>query len=663
MKHTPLWILATFIAMTSLWAAGPYSPESWPATIDKTKTVHYVVTDPGLDPPSATWTADGLSFLTGGDQVTIDYCVKTHASKKVTGQFLNVLDSAPDFWADKDTINILVQVYGDASLYAADGSPRNFNFLEGALPNITAPVGGQIPVGALNKQWNWVLFSVTNALDVTGERYVRGPGVNGGTIRFEQVPNLIVRVIAFGEAGAFGTKGDINVFSAGAAGCDPPPTNLAGIDLNAGTTNHIVVLNNVDQLVNFVNDVGPASDKRKAVVPQGHYLNFAIMDNYLGQACADPTAVKLCIDFYDDPAFAGLDVHFGPEAYALDAGSCTTVYPAVQLAALTGSGAWVHRSWTVPAVSLKGINAGTLTAGPRLISVNGQVAVSQYQIAVLRTTGPLANQDPLSTCAQDENICKGVYGDYAQLDLGQNIKDGLDLGSSGGDQEYITGEAGSASDRRQAVWSAQGDGTAPFDSYVNFQITDQKLGPTSQDPALLAICVTYYDDPTLTNSAPSFRPDVYSSEKAGQTQYAFPPAANYTVHLQKSGKWLNAYFEIPDMNFAGVNQGPQAAARFTFNDKIPISRVQYAVLRPCGPTAGVNLLQSCKPVQLTALRAGNQVQISWPTNSVGWTLQQNTVITNTAAWTAVTTAPVVENGRNVVKETLGAGPKFYRPTQ
>jgi len=192
--------LSSLTGTTAVWAAGPYSPESWPATIDKNKTVHYVVTDPGLNAPGANWIADGLSILTGGDQVTTDYCIKGHACKKVTSQFLNVLDATPDFWADKDTIDILVQVYGDSSLFNANGTPRDFNFLEGALPNITAPVGGQVPAEALNKQWNWVLFSVTNALDVTGERYVRGPGVNGGTIRFEQVPNLIVRVIAFGEA-------------------------------------------------------------------------------------------------------------------------------------------------------------------------------------------------------------------------------------------------------------------------------------------------------------------------------------------------------------------------------------------------------------------------------------------------------------------------------
>ena len=51
-----------------------------------------------------------------------------------------------------------------------------------------------------------------------------------------------------------------------------------------------------------------AGDKRRAVRPNGVFLNFGITDNYLGQPCNDPRAVKVCLDFYDDPAFAGLDV-------------------------------------------------------------------------------------------------------------------------------------------------------------------------------------------------------------------------------------------------------------------------------------------------------------------------------------------------------------------
>lgn len=64
--------------------------------------------------------------------------------------------------------------------------------------------------------------------------------------------------------------------------------------------------------------VGPVGDKRRAVVPSGSFLNFGILDNYLGRACNEPHAVKVCVEFYDDPSFAGANVRFGPEAYATD---------------------------------------------------------------------------------------------------------------------------------------------------------------------------------------------------------------------------------------------------------------------------------------------------------------------------------------------------------
>ena len=121
----------------------------------------------------------------------------------------------------------------------------------------------------------------------------------------------------------------------------------------------------------------------------------------------------------------------------------------------------IKRSWIVPAVSLKGVNAGALTAGPRFLSENGQVFVSRFDLAVLRTgTHPLAGQDPLADCFADPAICTDAYGSYAELDLKQGLKPGLDLGSSGGDQVMIEEEAGPAADRRNAIRPARDDGTS-----------------------------------------------------------------------------------------------------------------------------------------------------------------------------------------------------------
>lgn len=659
---------------------GPYNPEAWPPTIDINKTVHYVVTDATLDSPGGFW-MEGLNILSGGDQVTDDITIGGHTGKKVTGSYLNVAD--PDFyaWAESDFIDILVQVYGDEAVLNAQGEPRNFNFLTGTLPELAAPNGGQIALEGKNKRWNWVLFRIPNGIRASdGTRLVgsipanaqgttQNGGVNGGTIRFESVPGLIVRVIAFGEEGAFGTPEDINLFLPPEA-CDPEPnTNLAGIDIAAGTANHMQVLNGHDHTVTFVENVGPTGDKRRAVIPNGIYLNFGITDNYLGKPCNDPRTVKVCVDFYDDPAFAGMDVRFGPEAFATDDAGGIGFAPEAKRVVLTGTGAWLRRSWTVPAVNLKGVNADNFTAGPRFLSQNGQVAVSRFELAILRTGDhPLAGQDPLAACVEDPNICTDAYGRYAELDLGQDIRNGLSTGNSGGDQEMIVEEAGPAGDRRQAVRAAHDDGTPGFQHmYLNFAITDEALGPNSQPNAHLAICITYYDDPNLVGT--TIRPEVYQTERNGVQTLGFTPT-NWAVALEGTDQWRTAYWEITDIKFNGVNQGPQAAARFVTGDaggvqaKIAVTRVRYAVIRPCGPNAGENLLAECKPltdVSLAIARSGNNVQLSWP--AAGNFQVQGTADLSNPQWAVINATVEVIEGQNVVTLPIGAGTQYFRLVQ
>jgi hypothetical protein len=47
-------------------------------------------------------------------------------------------------------------------------------------------------------------------------------------------------------------------------------------------------------------------------------------------------------------------------------------------------------------------------------------------------------------------------------------------------------------------------------------------------------------------------------------------------------------------------QSTPGCGAFVLSDKI-FSRVRYAVIRPCGPKAGVNLLADCKPAEAPPL--------------------------------------------------------------
>ena len=667
--------LATFLSVLALaggvgvhaQVVGPFDPLQWPASADPNSVVHYISVDPSaFTPLGPAWLDTGMTILSGGDQITMPITIGCLPGTKVIGNYLNISDLNFTEWADDDTIDILMQVYGDSGVLAANGTPRGFNFLTGVLPELAAPNGGTLPVEVKNAKWNWVLFRIPNGVRPSDGTHFVGSipanaqgafqygGVNGGTIRLEGVPNLIVRVIAFGQRGAFGEPEVVNTFFPPEQCEAEPETNLVFRDMNNGNNSHLTLLNTGDQLTELVNDVGPADDKRTAARPLGSYMNFGIADNYLGLTCNETHAVKVCVEFYDDPDLIGAT--FGPEAFATDSCGSVGFYPPERRHVLQGTGKWVRRSWVVPAVNLYGINTTPLTAGPRL-AFDRAVAISRFDLAVFRTgTHPLAGQDPLADCFEDPNICTGAYGSFVEMDLAAGTFNGLAPGSSGGDQEMIQAEAGPVDDRRFAIRPARNDGNPAFaHTYLNFAIQNEALGPNSQPNARLAICATYYDDPALIGAR--FRPEVYQSDVNGVVTFAFTTPA-IDVALEGTDKWRDAYFELPNVKFNGVNQGPQAAARFTVSDKVFFTRVRYAVIRPCGEKAGVNELAECKnPPLVTALEAGN-IKLRWPLSYTGFQLEVSDNL-DLPTWTVVTDPAVIDGSDFVITQPL-ANSAFYR---
>jgi hypothetical protein len=672
-KTTSLLCLAGLVAWTSVLPAqdGPFDPAAWPPTANPDATVHFVSVGSAFTALGPGWTEAGMSILSGGDQVTQPITIGGFNGVKLTGTYLNTADAGYTEWADDDMIDILMQVYGDAAVLNPQGQPRNYNFLIGTLPELDAPLGGSLPVEAKNQKWNWVLFRIPNTIRPSdGTRRVgsipanaqgafQNGGVNSGTIRLENVPGIIVRVVAFGAVGAFGEPAQINRFVPPEV-CDPEPdTNYAFYDVAANTSLHMQVLNNGDQTVTFEDNVGPDGDKRRAVRANGNYMNVAITDDYLGKPCNDPRSFKVCVEFYDDPAAQG--VRFGPEAYATDALGGVGFYPANRRYTLPGSGQWRRVSFVVPNVNLFGVNVTPLTAGPRLI-FDAPVWISRLDLAILRVAPhPLAGQDPLADCFEDPNICTDAYANYVEMDLANGILNGLAPGSSVGDQVMIQAEAGPENDRRLAIRPAHDDGPPGFrHDFLNFAITGERLGPSTQPNARLGICVTYHDDPTLVGQ--TFWPQVYQSDRGGITTFAFP-SPSIAVRIEGTDRWREAYFELPDVKFNGVNQGPQAAARFTVTGKIFFSRVRYGVIRPCGPWAGQNPVADCGQAKLRVTPIeGGAVRISWSREAAGYVLEETLSLAPDAVWTAVAEMPEIELGEYVVTAFM-ENKRFYRLRQ
>ena len=264
-------------------------------------------------------------------------------------------------------------------------------------------------------------------------------------------------------------------------------------------------------------------------------------------------------------------------------------------------------------------------------------------------------RDPL-----DPDPCGGAYGNYAALDLGRGVSYGLRVGASAGDQEMILAQAGPAQDRRWAVRPAMDDGTPGHPHhFLNFALLQNTLGPSSQPNAFLAVCVTYYDDPSLRGA--TFGPEAYTSERNHELTTVIAPATS-AVTLEGSGQWRTAYFELPDTKFYGVNQLPQAAARFLLSDKIFFTAVRYAVVRTCGPLAGVNLLEPWKtgaPPRLNFTELGNKkLALSWPLHPQGYFLESSPDL-SAGSWSFLPASAQLQQDTLSVTQDLSQS-RFFR---
>ena len=635
-------ILATLLVGALQLAAqtGPFGPTNWPPTVNANATVDYGIFDPNASfNTPAGWT-DAVTQAGGGDQPFATITVDGLTGNQQTGNYVNLADSNFSVWTNTPVLDLLLQVYGNGALYTSAGSPINTQWLEGTVPNNNTQVNATpTPAGEDNNQWNWLLLEITNPIcAATGQRYVgyvppgaaggsSDSGVNNGTIRIQNLfgAGLVVRAAAIGPQGAFGSSTQVNVFAAPPACAPEPDVNLAYIDVNAQITNYLTVLNNGNQTVSYKSGIGPATDKRTAVQATGTYMNFSILSNYLGAPCNFPRTMKVCVEFYDDPALAGAT--FGPGPFATDNLGDTNTYSG-PMYTLQGSGQWLRLAFIVPNVDLEGINTAPLTGGPLLTFSGGFPFIDRAELGIYRTgTNALAGQDPDPSFYLDPLICTTNYGNYAELDLQNGVTNGIGVGTInvGGDQNMVWEMAGPANDQRM---SERPDNVA---DYFQFAILNTVFGPTYQDNARVAQVLTYYDDPTMVGA--TLYPEVYSSWVNGVNTYLFPGtppsrAPAQMVTLTGSDKWLDAYFELPDANFTGVNQLPQSLVRYrttpaTAGDPtsgyIHVSRVRYAVIRPCGPYAGVNVLETNKPISdFGDTVAGYQDDFSGATMNTNW---------------------------------------------
>ena len=572
--------------------------DQWPAATDFDADVHFWCGDDSLY--SAIPSGQGNLFsetiliLTGGDQGTEDISIAGKDAKKSVANYCNVADELFFLLPDLPVIDVLVQYFANS-----ESKRDNMGFLLGTLPGDYMNYVEGFNFESVTDQFEWRLFRVDNSGAWAGNVHddsqgdITYGGVNGGTMRLGGTNGLIFRAIAIGPEGAFGEPEDIN--TANAVEFNPDEyAILAEWDAHNGVINGLDLhrVAGGDQETIESNDVGPAGDKRQAVRPayddgsdatQDIYVNWAILDEHFGPTSQPSSKVKIVAEYYDDPALAG--TIFGPEVY-VTAGDELAFYSEANRTVLEGSGGWREAVWFVSDVKLKGVNVEP--QGVARFTFGGPVYVSRIRVGMIRSSGIYENVDPIPDAYPFD---PDPYEIYAELNINEpELSIGLDYGTSGGDQEYLVeDDIGPAEDKRTGIRPALGEASEPFDSHINWSIINEHFGPSNQPNAVLKIAVDYYDDPMLVDQ--DFGPQVYQSDVYGTLQFKFVSDEDRVV-ITGTDEWKTAAWIVDDVNFTGVNQGPQAAIRFSFSEEgsIYISRVRYAVIRPVGINAGVDML-------------------------------------------------------------------------
>ncbi len=143
------------------------------------------------------------------------------------------------------------------------------------------------------------------------------------------------------------------------------------------------------------------------------------------------------------------------------------------------------------------------------------------------------------------------------------------------------------------------------------------------------------------------------------------PTLTVTVAVSTNG---GASYTLPAVSFTGalgVGVTPGSNKRITWNagtdwpNKFS-ANVRFTVTASDDTApSGMALIPAGSTPVMNLFRAGNNVVVTWPTNSTGFTLEYKTNLT-AVSWTTNAIAPVVVIGSYMVTNPISTGARFYR---
>jgi hypothetical protein len=163
MQRNSLLLTAIALLAGALNSQAQFTNADWPSTISPSAAVDYAIFDPTASFPSTPggW-LQSVSLSGGGDQAFALTTLDNLQGDQGSSSFINVADGNYAQFATVPNVDILLLLFGDDSLYNANGTGKTIAFPEGVLGTELPVSAGTVPLGANNGHWNWMLFSVTN---------------------------------------------------------------------------------------------------------------------------------------------------------------------------------------------------------------------------------------------------------------------------------------------------------------------------------------------------------------------------------------------------------------------------------------------------------------------------------------------------------------------
>ncbi len=167
--------------------------------------------------------------------------------------------------------------------------------------------------------------------------------------------------------------------------------------------------------------------------------------------------------------------------------------------------------------------------------------------------------------------------------------------------------------------------------------------------------------------SPGYVPWQIMPRSSGRWSFSYPSATftGAAVFMKRAGTNVSLTLETQaqgygDNTIVWVPQGiPTGAPPGDASYSVTVSNVVVSGQSKVF-TYTVTIIDPDVPTLAIRIGPTNSLALSWPSASTGYSLQQNSSLTNSAGWTNLSVTPQIVSNQYVATVQIGSGPRFYR---